>query len=266
MGSTWCILQKSIPLFSMAVTFSVMVTHFSGYGIFSVLITGFLLILSPFIIFIYTKQSRGKQIEGEVVVLSQICDEQQDSSPLDQVCKTTALQEVPVGKDEQCLSMEESERNFSHTQKKFETDQTISQDQKRAHQNELRRHDLYSESDSTVDHSFSSEDSDNEWSYSYNFGRSPECSDDSISDEESLIEIAIPSGHYVCPKEAAEPNKFTHLQQKLQNYCTETFLDQHGIIWEQFGKVNDYMNEEDNLIEIDLSMGSIKCSGFEIEA
>ncbi|KAI3457711.1 hypothetical protein Pfo_014374 [Paulownia fortunei] len=85
----------------------------------------------------------------------------------------------------------------------------------------IRSQDFYSESDhfssTSSDEEFHS--SDVEWPY--NPGqRRMDCSDDSISDEESLIELDIPD-------------------------------------------VNE-MNEEDNLIEIDIYMGSIKCSRFEI--
>ncbi|GJY25582.1 hypothetical protein Tco_0400308 [Tanacetum coccineum] len=46
--------------------------------------------------------------------------------------------------------------------------------------------------------STSEEDSDFErWQFSGENRRSFDCSDGSISDEESLIEIALPGGHYV---------------------------------------------------------------------
>nr|GLL23067.1 uncharacterized protein LOC109187566 isoform X1 [Ipomoea trifida] len=67
-----------------------------------------------------------------------------------------------------------------------------------------------------------------------NSGHSPHCSSDcSISDEESLIELALPSGHFL----------------GLQKPAVDLFAE---------------INEEDNMIEIDISMGSIKCSRFEI--
>ena len=78
---------------------------------------------------------------------------------------------------------------------------------------------------------------------------SQEFSDGSISDEESLIEIALPSGLYVSPK------------FKLQSFSAEAILfKQHGLM-ELLAEIN-----EENLIEIDISMGIIKCSRFEIEA
>nr|GMC77027.1 Eukaryotic translation initiation factor 3 subunit C like [Ipomoea batatas] len=80
------------------------------------------------------------------------------------------------------------------------------------------------------------EDSDADWPFSSgnNSGHSPHCSSDcSISDEESLIELALPSGHFL----------------GLQKPPVDLFAE---------------INEEDNMIEIDISMGSIKCSRFEI--
>ncbi|XP_028752701.1 kinesin-related protein 6-like [Neltuma alba] len=77
--------------------------------------------------------------------------------------------------------------------------------------------------------------------------RSVDGSDGSISDEESLIEIALPTGH------------LKHQQQQQQ---------QSLMMMELLAEYNFDMNEEDNLIEIDISMGSIKSysSRFEIQA
>ncbi|XP_019193336.1 PREDICTED: uncharacterized protein LOC109187566 isoform X1 [Ipomoea nil] len=94
----------------------------------------------------------------------------------------------------------------------------------------------HSSSLSEEEDSDSDSDSDADWPFSSsgnNSGHSPHCSSDcSISDEESLIELALPSGH------------FLGLQKPAVDYL---FAD---------------INEEDNMIEIDISMGSIKCSRF----
>ncbi|XP_058781682.1 uncharacterized protein LOC131655905 [Vicia villosa] len=66
--------------------------------------------------------------------------------------------------------------------------------------------------------------------------------DGSISDEESLIEISLPSGHLM------DKHKQEFNQQRLMELLAEF----------------NEMFEEENLIEIDISMGSIKCSRFEI--
>ncbi|KAL2493752.1 uncharacterized protein Fot_37509 [Forsythia ovata] len=122
-------------------------------------------------------------------------------------------------------------------------------DEIRDHEEYLIRssQDLYSESDiaSMDQYSTSSEDSDqtNYWPYS---GQKQE-PDDSMSDEEGLIEIAIPSGQYLSPEKDMKKKKLTEKSIPLE------FLSE----------INE-MNEEDNLIEIDIYMGSIKCSRFAI--
>lgn len=116
--------------------------------------------------------------------------------------------------------------------------------------------DLYSEAEST-DQLSTSDESDIEWPCS---GRSQDFSDGSISDEESLIEIALTGEQYL-PSLKDEDNKvcFKHKVPTLLP-SSDTF-GQHGLK-ELFAE----FNEEDNLIEIDIAMGSIKCSRFIIEA
>ncbi|CAN1196682.1 hypothetical protein LINPERPRIM_LOCUS43759 [Linum perenne] len=89
------------------------------------------------------------------------------------------------------------------------------------------------------------------WPFEGNMFQSPDCLEGGyISDEESLIEIALPGGEFV---RRASPMS-----------CKDG----------KFGIGRSYLKqmmiEEDNLIEIDISMGSIKCtscsSRFEIEA
>ncbi|KAG4958255.1 hypothetical protein AAZX31_13G006400 [Glycine max] len=100
---------------------------------------------------------------------------------------------------------------------------------------------------------------------------SDECSDGTISDEDSLIEIALPSGHFVGHNQNKEDsnskyNNCCTLQQKKRELSSahEALFNQHSLM-EFLAEFNE-MNEEDNLIEIDIAMGSIKCSRFEIEA
>ena len=75
--------------------------------------------------------------------------------------------------------------------------------------------------------------------------------DGSISDEENLIEIALPSGHFVD-------------QQKQECKYNKCSLQQQKNLMELLAEYNE-MYEEENLIEIDLSIGTIKCSRFENE-
>nr|KYP44172.1 hypothetical protein KK1_034335 [Cajanus cajan] len=88
-----------------------------------------------------------------------------------------------------------------------------------------------------------------------------ECSDGTISDEDSLIEIALPSGHFVGHHHKEES---CSLQQKKRELSAEALFNQQSLM-EFLAEFNE-MNEEENLIEIDIAMGSIKCSRFEIEA
>ncbi|KAK7393787.1 hypothetical protein VNO78_22351 [Psophocarpus tetragonolobus] len=95
----------------------------------------------------------------------------------------------------------------------------------------------------------------------YEVDHTPECSDGTISDEDSLIEIALPSGHFVGHHQKEESNsKYNNcsLQQKKALFNQQSLM-------EFLAEFNE-MNEEENLIEIDIAMGSIKCSRFEIEA
>lgn len=114
----------------------------------------------------------------------------------------------------------------------------------------------------SLDRSSTSEDSEGD-----DLGQVPATSEDSISDDDSLIEIDLPGGHYVHPEED-EPN-ICHLQmqQKLPNFFPDSIFRQQSFtdMFSEITEINE-VNEEENLIEIDISMGSIKCSRFEIEA
>ncbi|XP_057465813.1 uncharacterized protein LOC130755458 [Actinidia eriantha] len=133
---------------------------------------------------------------------------------------------------------------FTSSKHKPVKDETITQ-QKEAHEGEVGQIDLSSTTD---------EDSE--------VGQIPNWSDNSISDEEGLIEIALLNGYHVGGLEEEEPK--SNLQQKFPEFSPEMIVRQHSPV-EMLGESNE-MNEEDNLIEIDISMGSIKCSRFENEA
>lgn len=113
--------------------------------------------------------------------------------------------------------------------------------------------DLYSESESMDQcSSTSSEDHSSDMEWPYNMEQRLDCSDGSISDEESLIEIAIPSGQFVCP----------HTDLRWNVKLSQDFCDQQSVFQKDFWAEIYEMNEEDNLIEIDINIGSIKCSIF----
>lgn len=74
-----------------------------------------------------------------------------------------------------------------------------------------------------------------------------------IPDEESLIELSLPSGHYI------GHNYSTMIGQQDQKIIYNNMPDFRLIHLSA-----EY--EDDNLIEIDISIGSIKCSRFQIKA
>ncbi|XP_021288298.1 uncharacterized protein LOC110419533 [Herrania umbratica] len=98
-----------------------------------------------------------------------------------------------------------------------------------------------------------------------NAEQNPEISDDSVSadeeEEEGLIEIAIPGNAESEPKVVPPPN----LQSNLPPFLPESIFKQQQDLVDFSAEINE-VNEEENLIEIDISIGSIKCPRFEIEA
>ncbi|KAM0955959.1 hypothetical protein ACFX13_024888 [Malus domestica] len=139
--------------------------------------------------------------------------------------------------------------------------QSATPQEKDAEEAPLSSTDLISESE-CLDHLSTSDDSELvDWSFGDSVARSPDFSDGSISDEDSLIEIALPGGYYVGHK---EHDSLFNLQQKMPGLSPQSIFKQHTIL-ELLAEINE-MNEEENLFEIDLSVGSIKCSRFEIEA
>ncbi|KAK9269470.1 hypothetical protein L1049_001245 [Liquidambar formosana] len=103
------------------------------------------------------------------------------------------------------------------------------------------------------DESTTSEDCELNWISTGNLGQSPAISDGSVSDDDdSLIEIALPGQHSVNleegPKQKLLPNS--------PDFLPESILQQHGLM-ELLADEHE-MNEEENLIEIDISMGMFK--------
>ncbi|GAA0157766.1 hypothetical protein LIER_38517 [Lithospermum erythrorhizon] len=141
------------------------------------------------------------------------------------------------------------------------------------------------------DLSFSSEGySDMEWSHSSDNSSklllleqnsSIDYSDGSISDEESLIELEIPSGTYLASPRQPQKVKQEEDKEFITKFCdfhkfkdpmldfidveTKRMLKQQSIM-DLLTEINEMNMEEENLIEIDIAMGSIKYPRFEIEA
>ncbi|KAK3184546.1 hypothetical protein Dsin_031832 [Dipteronia sinensis] len=225
-----------------------------GFGLLSssvILITSIVLILSTVLIFTLFREQKVPQksvTEEEVLIIKSNDDHQEIIEDVVVPTSTLLLQQQQHKEDQQL-------------QKCLETDQAL------LLHDYSSSPDLLSESESIDDHLSISEDSEVDWPFRDIVYQSLDCSDDgSISDEESLIEIALPSGHYV----DHDQDKLNHIQHKVvvgadhHFLPRESILKQHSLM-ELLAELND-MNEEDNLIEIDISMGSIKCSRFEIEA
>lgn len=169
--------------------------------------------------------------------------------------ENTLEDRTAISSDQEVLKLQSGNDPIIVTHNKEEVLEVCQMDQIQGNL-ENKSADLYSETEST-DQLSTSDESDVEWPCS---GWSQDFSDGSISDEESLIEIALTGEKYVLgPKD--EDNK-VYLQQKVPNLLPRDTLGQHDGLNEHFAE----FNEEDNLIEIDITMGSIKFSRFEIEA
>ena len=211
---------------------------FLGYGLLSIFLTSTALILSSLIL-TFSKQKQTqvqKSVTDEIVM-----PDQASTSPYieDVISKPLVLEKEFITEEE-----EEEEGRGQVDEYLVRSSQVIT-----------------SESD-CLGRSSTSEDSEVEWLFQDKMFQSRECSDGSISDEDSLIEISLPGGHYICDHE--EDEVIYNLQNKLPDFAPGSFFKQHGLM-ELLAELNE-MNEEENLIEIDISMGSIKCPRFEIEA
>ncbi|CAL4906602.1 unnamed protein product [Urochloa decumbens] len=82
-------------------------------------------------------------------------------------------------------------------------------------------------------------------------------SDDIDDDDESLIEISLVDGHYVG---AGQPEQCPYKKELLAEFFPDLVLDKRDFI-----DILSEISEEDSLIEIDITRGSIKCSNFGIK-
>ncbi|VVA30517.1 PREDICTED: glysoja_042073 [Prunus dulcis] len=192
---------------------------------------------------------RGLCFSQENQLLQVILDEKPVGNPL---CGQENLLHDGEGVREQLVQEVEDQNEIGH--ELLPTVETVSQT---AQQNEnvtnyedqVEHPDVQSESD---EQSVPSENFELNWMCSNDLGPKVEISDGcsvSDDDDDSLIEINLP---------ASEP------KEKLQSNLPDSIFRQQGLR-EHLADINE-VNEEDNLIEIDISMGSIKCPRFEIEA
>lgn len=81
---------------------------------------------------------------------------------------------------------------------------------------------------------------------------------DDDNDDESLIEISLVDGHYVGQEQHCAWKKEQGL---LADFLPDLMLDKRD-----FMDILSEISEEDNMIEIDIARGSIKCANFSIKA
>ncbi|KAJ1415594.1 hypothetical protein SESBI_18025 [Sesbania bispinosa] len=208
-----------------------------GFGFFSILYTSIVVVLSS-VLYTTTVSKHKVAVHVDKLVEDKALSSEEESSDQRENIAPTPLhkiEKVTEAKEAQEVVYIDGAPNYSTTSP-----------------------DLLSESE-CQDQLSTSEDSEVGWTFRYDVDHSPDCSDGSISDEESLIEIALPSGHYVDQK------KYNcSLQQKKRELSAESLFSQQSLM-EFLSEFNE-VSEEENLIEIDISMGSIKYSRFEIKA
>ncbi|KAF3453314.1 hypothetical protein FNV43_RR03754 [Rhamnella rubrinervis] len=176
------------------------------------------------------------------------------------LCNQKILQEVEAGEEEIHQVDEEGVGEEIH--------QVVGREEEAVRklqpilENETDQEDIPSDSDDSV----ASEIFELKWASPSNVGQNVATFDSSLSEEEddddddNLIEISLPGSESSGLEEDPDQN----VETMLPDILPESIFRQHGLK-ELLAEINE-MNEEDNLIEIDISMGSIKCSRFEIEA
>ena len=213
-----------------------------GFGFFSMLYASLLVALStvPFAVSNHKAMSFEKSMQENVIISEEgISDPKEDIAP------------SPLPKNQ---NVTEPNSDQEEVKDGVVNDTT-------------RSPDLLSESE-LRDQISTSEESEVEcWPFRENVeNQNPACesSDGSISDEESLIEIAITTGHHMGHQK--EKPKFINCSLQHQEFPSEESLVTEQTLMEFLAEFSD-MAEEENLIEIDVSVGSIKYSSrFEIEA
>ncbi|PON94024.1 hypothetical protein TorRG33x02_100630 [Trema orientale] len=178
-----------------------------------------------------------------------------DENPLNQVVET----EKPKGKELETI-LETTAEN--------ETAQQSVNGKIHDYHEELVDIPSESEEGSTVD-SEKSQRFELKWMSSSSMGQNLSISESSFSEDEeeedydNLIEISLPGSDSSGPEEEEPKQK---MQPNLHDFLPESIFSQQGFM-ELLADINE-MNEEENLIEIDISMGSIKCPTprFEIKA
>lgn len=196
-----------MPWIAILVPLYLLFASFSGYGVVSISITTSVLVAST-IAFTFSRQKHS------ILKASSVQEEEQQASIVNRQLEEHSSQAKQIVSDQQPQN-----GNFG------QADQVSSVQNPRIENGVAQIHDLYSESESLGGPSSSSEDSDIDWPFSGELEQSPLCSDGSISDEESLIEIALPSGQFV--KDSPKLSFHQQHQKVFTDLVPESIFQQH---------------------------------------
>ncbi|KAG7989884.1 hypothetical protein I3843_03G259600 [Carya illinoinensis] len=234
MASPLCGFRIPLPWFASTLAPLLISAGFLGFGFSSLLLISTVWAL-PFVYFTFSKHRPVVEAESQEEVFG---SDQASSTQMEDV-----MSELEPAESETQTQKREAQESASEIYEQY----------------------ALSESECLY-HLSTSEGSEVEWPFREDVDQiSLDYSDGSISDEESLIEIALPSGQYVGHNED-QKTKDNKQQIKVSDFSQESIFQPHTYcLMELLSEINE-MNEEDNMIEIDISMGSIKCSRFEIEA
>lgn len=120
--------------------------------------------------------------------------------------------------------------------------------------------DVYVSDSESGDDSITSEDFELNWISSNNVDQSFISSDEFISDEDdNLIEIALPKKPVYFKEEMKHKLEYSD----TKDLALDSIFQQERLM-ELLAEIQEMNMEEENLIEIDISMGSIKCPNFEV--
>ncbi|KAL9243971.1 hypothetical protein vseg_017797 [Gypsophila vaccaria] len=245
-----CLFRSSLFPWVVVLGFFFAFAHSSEIGFLTIILTSSALVLSPVIV------SRSKPSCSKECCPRTILSEDVLSLFFVSGTKTSCSEERPrtissedVVSDHNCEANQVTNvTDLSNRAIDFEEAEEKSDNDNNAYL--LSSSDVLSDSECHDQTSSSSDEcfENDDWIFRDNVSsHQPESfSDGSISDEESLIEIALPTGHYL------EPIKRCSDYWSLESRFTQQNLME--------------MLSEENLIEIDICMGSIKCSRFGIQA
>ncbi|EEF39608.1 uncharacterized protein LOC8286842 [Ricinus communis] len=236
-SSSQCFFILSLLSFAVLVS-SIVFICFPSFGLFPFLATISILLFSTVFVVTFSKQ---KVITGKNPTQD---EEGSMSTPNNNLLENEV--------EEQKLSAELEAVTFNNSAQQSEVSDI--------HEYQVESTDFPSASESSDDFS-ASDNFELNWMSFNNVGKNvaiSECSISSSDDDEddNLIEISFPDNNSSELNEESEEK----LQTELPEYFPESIFRQEGLM-ELLAEISE-VNEEENLIEIDLSVGSIKGSGY----